>query len=68
MIFAENPKKIRVMFTPFRDGLQGSFGGKVRLNDFLPAMELSAQAGTVMASRDMTSSALGVYDEIPVCL
>jgi pyruvate carboxylase subunit B len=45
MIFAENPKKIRVMFTPFRDGLQSSFGGKVRLNDFLPAMELSAQAG-----------------------
>ncbi len=45
MIFAEKPKKIRVMFTPFRDGLQSSFGGKVRLNDFLPAMELSAQAG-----------------------
>ncbi len=35
MIFAEKPKKIRVMFTPFRDGLQSSFGGKVRLNDFL---------------------------------
>jgi len=45
MIFAENPKKIRVMFTPFRDGLQSSFGGKVRLNDFLPAMELAAQSG-----------------------
>jgi pyruvate carboxylase subunit B len=45
MIFAENPKKIRVMFTPFRDGLQSSFGGKVRLNDFLPAMELAAQKG-----------------------
>jgi len=45
MIFAEKPKKIRVMFTPFRDGLQSSFGGKVRLHDFLPAMELSAQAG-----------------------
>ncbi len=43
MIFAENPKNIRVMFTPFREGLQSSFGGKVRLNDFLPAMELSAQ-------------------------
>ena len=28
MIFTENPKKIRVMFTPFRDGLQSSFGGK----------------------------------------
>ncbi len=45
MIFAEKPKKIRVMFTPFRDGLQSTFGGKVRLEDFLPAMELSAEAG-----------------------
>ena len=45
MIFAETPKKIRVMFTPFRDGLQSSFGGKVRLNDFLPAMQASAEAG-----------------------
>ncbi len=45
MIFAEKPKKIRVMLTTFRDGLQSSFGGKVRLQDFLPAMELSAQAG-----------------------
>jgi len=45
MIFTEKPKTIRVMFTPFRDGLQSSFGGKVRLHDFLPAMEASAQAG-----------------------
>ncbi len=45
MIFTERPKKIRVMFTPFRDGLQSSFGGKVRLTDFLPAMELSVRAG-----------------------
>jgi pyruvate carboxylase subunit B len=45
MIFAQTPKKIRVMFTPFRDGLQSSFGGKVRLNDFLPAMQASAEAG-----------------------
>ncbi len=45
MIFTESPKKIRVMFTPFRDGLQSSFGGKVRLTDFLPAMELSVLAG-----------------------
>jgi len=43
MIFAKNPKTIRVMFTPFRDGLQSSFGGKVRLNDFLPAMEYAAK-------------------------
>ncbi len=45
MIFTETPKKIRVMITPFRDGLQSSFGGKVRLNDFLPAMKYSAEAG-----------------------
>ena len=43
MIFTERPKKIRVMFTPFRDGLQSSFGGKVRLEDILPAMEFSAK-------------------------
>ncbi|UCG85344.1 MAG: biotin attachment protein [Gemmatimonadota bacterium] len=45
MIFSASGKKIRVMFTPFRDGLQSSFGGKVRLQDFLPAMEASAKAG-----------------------
>ena len=43
MIFAATPKKIRVMFTPFRDGLQSSFGGKVRLADILPAMEFAAK-------------------------
>jgi pyruvate carboxylase subunit B len=45
MIYTKTTKKIRVMFTPFRDGLQSSFGGKVRLNDILPAMKLSAEAG-----------------------
>jgi len=45
MIIAKSPKTIRVMFTPFRDGLQSSFGGKVRLNDFLPAMKRSAELG-----------------------
>ena len=45
MIYTQKPKKIRVMFTPFRDGLQSSFGGKVRLNDFLPAMKLAADSG-----------------------
>jgi pyruvate carboxylase subunit B len=45
MIFTKDPKKIRVMFTPFRDGLQSSFGGKVRLKDILPAMEAAAAAG-----------------------
>jgi pyruvate carboxylase subunit B len=42
MITAGRPKKIRVMLTPFRDGLQSSFGGRVRLHDFLPAMEFAA--------------------------
>jgi len=42
MIFTKTKKKIRVMLTTFRDGLQSSFGGKVRLNDFLPAMEAAA--------------------------
>ena len=44
MIFTDTPKKIRVMFTPFRDGLQSSFGGKTRLNDIMPALEASARA------------------------
>jgi len=43
MIYTKKPKKIRVMLTPFRDGLQSSFGGKVRLNDYLPAMEFAAK-------------------------
>jgi pyruvate carboxylase subunit B len=47
MIEASKPKKIRVMFTPFRDGLQSSFGGKVRLNDILPAMEYAAKEAGV---------------------
>lgn len=45
MIFTETPKRVRVMFTPFRDGLQSTFGGKVRLEDFLPAMKASAEMG-----------------------
>jgi pyruvate carboxylase subunit B len=44
MIFTDTPQKIRVMFTPFRDGLQSSFGGKARLNDIMPALEASAKA------------------------
>lgn len=43
MIYTSTPKKIRVMFMPFRDGLQSSFGGKVRLKDILPAMAYSAK-------------------------
>ena len=45
MIFSENKKEIRVMFTPFRDGLQSVFGGKTRLKDILPAIEASSAAG-----------------------
>ena len=45
MIFTKTPKRIRVMLTTFRDGLQSSFGGKVRLQDFLPAMKASVEAG-----------------------
>jgi pyruvate carboxylase subunit B len=45
MISAATPKRVRVMFTAFRDGLQSTFGGKVRLDDVLPAMEASAAIG-----------------------
>lgn len=47
MLYTEKSKKIRVMLTPFRDGLQSSFGGKVRLNDYLPAMEYAAKEAGV---------------------
>jgi len=33
------------MFTPFRDGLQSAFGGKVRVNDLIPAIKASVDAG-----------------------
>ena len=45
MIYSKTSKRIRVMLTTFRDGLQSSFGGKVRLQDFLPAMKASVEAG-----------------------
>jgi pyruvate carboxylase subunit B len=45
MIYSKNPKTIRVMLTAFRDGLQSVFGGKVRVKDILPAMELAARSG-----------------------
>lgn len=43
MISTAAPKTIRVQLTAFRDGLQSSFGGKVRLKDILPAMEFAAR-------------------------
>jgi len=45
MIFTEKKKTIRVQLMTFRDGLQSSFGGKVRLNDILPAMKKAAELG-----------------------
>ena len=45
MIFAPSPKKIRVMLTAFRDGLQSVFGGNVRVDDVLPAMQAAAGMG-----------------------
>ncbi|MBN1893520.1 biotin attachment protein, partial [bacterium] len=47
MLYTKTPKKIRVMLTPFRDGLQSSFGGKVRLEDYLPAMQYAAKEAGV---------------------
>jgi pyruvate carboxylase subunit B len=45
MIFTSTPRSVRVMITTFRDGLQSSFGGKVRLREILPAMEAAARMG-----------------------
>lgn len=45
MIFAPTHKKIRVMLTAFRDGLQSVFGGNVRVDDVLPAMRAAAAMG-----------------------
>lgn len=45
MIFTEKTKTISVMFTPFRDGLQSTFGGKVRFKDILPAIQASVEIG-----------------------
>ncbi len=38
-------KFIDVMDTTFRDGFQSVFGGRVLLNDFLPAVEAAKEAG-----------------------
>lgn len=45
MITAPSPKKINVMLTAFRDGLQSVFGGNVRVDDVLPAMQAAAAMG-----------------------
>ena len=38
-------KFIDVMDTTFRDGIQSVFGGRVLMNDFIPALEASKEAG-----------------------
>ncbi len=38
-------KYIDIMDTTFRDGFQSVFGGRVLMNDFLPAVEAATQAG-----------------------
>jgi len=45
MIHTSTPKRVSVMLTAFRDGLQSVFGGKVRVADVLPAMEAASAAG-----------------------
>ncbi len=45
MLFTDKKKTIRVMFTPFRDGLQSCFGGRVRVKDVLPSMKAAVDAG-----------------------
>ena len=45
MIYTKKPKKIRVMLTAFRDGFQSVFGGKVRREDFLPALKVAVDSG-----------------------
>jgi len=45
MLYIEKKKIIKVQLVTFRDGLQSILGGKVRLRDFLPAMECAAHHG-----------------------
>ena len=45
MLYVEKKKEIRVQLMTFRDGLQSLFGGKVRLDDILPAMKRAAEIG-----------------------
>jgi pyruvate carboxylase subunit B len=42
---AKNKKFIDVMDTTFRDGFQSVFGGRVLMDDFLPAVEAAKEAG-----------------------
>ena len=62
MIHTESPKQIRVMFTPFRDGLQSSFGGKVRAFSALRPKDLAPQPPAI-AERS-TGLTMGASGEI----
>ena len=42
---AKKKKYIDVMDTTFRDGFQSVFGGRVLMEDFLPAVEAAKEAG-----------------------
>ena len=39
-------KKIKFMDTSFRDGFQSCFGARIKTEDFIPALEVAASAGT----------------------
>ncbi len=43
MLFTKDPKEVKVQLMTFRDGHQSAFGGKVRLQDYLPAMKTAAR-------------------------
>ena len=43
MLFTKDSKEIKVQLMTFRDGHQSAFGGKVRLQDYLPAMKMAAR-------------------------
>ena len=40
-----NKKYIDIMDTTFRDGFQSVFGGRVLMDDFLPAISAAKEAG-----------------------
>ena len=57
MLHTSTPKKIWVMFTPFRDGLQSLFGGKARADD----NDLAGQLATEQDDEECQHS-IGFHD------
>ena len=53
MIYTKTAKTIRVQLMTFRDGLQSLFGGKVRVEDILPAMKAAAAAGIFITDEEV---------------